>query len=120
MSYNIAAIDIHKKVLIVVVAGVAEEVADATGAAVELEGRKFGSGARERNHLVSWLQQRRVGSTRWSWNPPPRIGSRCGWIWNRIWRSCIGHRHNPTVRPKGARTTFGTPSVGGGVGWLAN
>jgi len=60
MSYNIAAIDIHKKVLIVVVAAVAEEVADATGAAVELEGRKFGSGARERNHLVSWLQQRRV------------------------------------------------------------
>ena len=58
MSYNIAAIDIHKKVLIVVVAAVAQ-VADATGAAVELEGRKFGSGARERNHLVSWLQQRR-------------------------------------------------------------
>ena len=38
----------------------AEEVADATGAAVELEGRKFGTGARERNHLVSWLPQHPV------------------------------------------------------------
>ena len=44
MSYHIAAIDIHKKVLIVVVAAVAEEVADATGAAVELEGRKLEAG----------------------------------------------------------------------------
>ena len=44
----------------VVVAAVAEEVADATGAAVELEGRKFGTGARERNQLVSWLPQHPV------------------------------------------------------------
>ena len=46
LSYKVAAIDIHKKMLMVVVAAVAEEVADATGAAVELEGRKFGTGAR--------------------------------------------------------------------------
>ena len=115
MSYNIAAIDIHKKVLIVVVAAVAEEVADATGAAVELEGRKFGSGARERNHLVSWLQQRRACKVVLESAAPLEAD-----VVGTIWRSCIGHRHNPTVRPKGARTTFGTPSVGGGVGWLAN
>jgi hypothetical protein len=46
LSYHIAAINIHKKVLMAGVAAVAEEVADATGAAVELEGRKFGTGAR--------------------------------------------------------------------------
>jgi len=74
MSYNIAAIDIHKKVLMVVVAAVAEEVADATGAALEFDCRKFGSGAAERSHLVSWLQQRQVRevvmeSTAQYWKP---------------------------------------------------
>ena len=44
LSYHIAAINIHKKVLMAGVAAVAEEVADATGAAVELEGRKLGPG----------------------------------------------------------------------------
>jgi hypothetical protein len=57
-----------------VVAAVSEEVADARAAAVELEGRKFGTGAGERNHLVSWLQQRQVrevilGSTAPYWKP---------------------------------------------------
>jgi len=60
MSYHIAAIDIHKRVLMVVVASVAEEVSDATGAAVEFECRRFGTGASERSHLVAWLQQHQV------------------------------------------------------------
>ena len=60
MSYQVAGIDIHKKVLMVVVAEVAEEAVDATGAAVKFECRKFGTGAHERNHLVSWLQQHQV------------------------------------------------------------
>src|SRR5713101_4834489 len=59
MSYKIAAIDIHKRVLMVVVATTAAEVADATGAAVEFEWRKFGAGADQRNQVVSWLQQHR-------------------------------------------------------------
>jgi len=58
----------------VVVASVAEEVADATGAAMEFECRRFGAGASERNHLVSWLQQRQVRevvmeSTAQYWKP---------------------------------------------------
>lgn len=58
----------------VVVATTADEVADATGAAVEFEVRKFGTGASERNHLVSWLQQRQVRevvmeSTAQYWKP---------------------------------------------------
>ena len=74
MSYNIAAIDIHKRVLMVVVASVAEEVSDATGAAMEFECRRFGTGASERSHLVAWLQQHQVRevvmeSTAQYWKP---------------------------------------------------
>jgi transposase len=74
MSYKIAAIDIHKRVLMVVVASVAEEVADATGAAMEFECRRFGTGASERQHLVAWLQQHQVRevvmeSTAQYWKP---------------------------------------------------
>jgi transposase len=74
MLYKIAAIDIHKKVLMVVVSSMAAEVEDTTGAAVEFEYRKFGAGASERNHLVSWLQQHQVRevvmeSTAQYWKP---------------------------------------------------
>ena len=74
MSYNIAAIDIHKRVLMVVVASVAEEVSDATGAAMEFECQRFGTGASERSHLGAWLQQHQVRevvmeSTAQYWKP---------------------------------------------------
>lgn len=74
MSYNVAGIDVHKKVLMVVVASMAEEVADAAGAALEFESRKFGTGASEREHLVAWLQSRQVQevvmeSTAQYWKP---------------------------------------------------
>jgi transposase len=57
MSYRVAAIDIHKRVLMVVVASAAEEVTDATGEALEFQCRRFGTGSSERKHLVSWLRQ---------------------------------------------------------------
>ena len=117
MSYNIAAIDIHKKVRMVV-AAVAEEVADTTGAAVELEGRKFGTGARERNHLVSWLQQHQVREV---------VLESTGQYWKPVWldlephlRSCLWRKRNPTARPKDASTISGMRNVWGGVGWPAN
>ena len=74
MSYTIAAIDIHKKVLMVVVATVDSEVADTTGQAIEFESRRFGTGSSERKHLVSWLQERGVTevvmeSTAQYWKP---------------------------------------------------
>src|SRR5260370_32884716 len=74
MSYKIASIDIHKKVLMVVVASTAAEVADAAGAAVEFERRKFGAGADQRNQVVSWLQHHQVQevvmeSTAQYWKP---------------------------------------------------
>src|ERR1017187_9837460 len=74
MSYKIAGIDIHKRVLMVVVASVADAVADATGAAMEFECRRFGTGASERQHLVAWLQEHQVRevvreSTAQYWKP---------------------------------------------------
>jgi transposase len=74
MSYKVAGIDIHKKVLMVAVATVAEEVADAAGEAIEFACRRFGAGARERNHLVDWLRERGVRevvmeSTAQYWKP---------------------------------------------------
>jgi hypothetical protein len=49
MKYRVAAIDIHKKVLMVVVATAAEEVTDATGEALEFECRRFGAGSSCKN-----------------------------------------------------------------------
>ena len=60
MTYRIAAIDIHKNVLMVVVAIAATEVADTAGEALEFLCRQFGTGAQERQHLVSWLQRQQV------------------------------------------------------------
>ena len=74
MSYRVAAIDIHKKVLMVVVATGADEVADATSEALEFDFRRFGAGSSERNHVVGWLQERGVRevvmeSTAQYWKP---------------------------------------------------
>lgn len=48
MSHNIAGIDVHKKLLVVV-------VADAARPDVTLESRRFGAGAAELRHLSAWL-----------------------------------------------------------------
>jgi transposase len=74
MSYKVAGIDIHKRVLLVVVASAGEEVPDVAGEALEFECRRFGAGAGERKHLVSWLQERNVSevvmeSTAQYWKP---------------------------------------------------
>lgn len=74
MAYRVAAIDVHKKVLMVVVATAAEQVSDATGQALDFECRRFGAGAGERMHLMSWLQARGVvevvmESTAQYWKP---------------------------------------------------
>ena len=74
MSCRIAAIDIHKRVLMVVIATVGDQVEDATAEAVEFECRRYGTGAMERKHLVSWLQEHGVQevvmeSTAQYWKP---------------------------------------------------
>lgn len=74
MAYRVAAIDVHKMVLIVAVATAADEVPDAAGEALEFECRRFGAMAEERQHLIAWLQQRGVRevvmeSTAQYWRP---------------------------------------------------
>lgn len=72
---RIAGIDIHKKVLIVVIATVVEkEIDGGTEQRIEYECRRFGSGTREREHLVAWLRERQVEevvmeSTAQYWKP---------------------------------------------------
>jgi hypothetical protein len=74
MSYQIAGIDVHKKVLMVV-------VIDASTPEVKLERRRFGTMPSELRRLSSWLQMQGVKEA-WlkkrPWNPPPSIGGRCG------------------------------------------
>jgi transposase len=67
MTYKVAGIDIHKKVLMVV-------VTDAVAQEWEFESRRFGTAAREREHLVAWLHERGVQeivmeSTAQYWKP---------------------------------------------------
>jgi len=67
MTYKVAGIDIHKKVLMVV-------VADAAAGEGGLESRRFGTAASEREHLVAWLRERGVQqivmeSTAQYWKP---------------------------------------------------
>lgn len=67
MTYKVAGIDVHKKVLMLV-------VTDAAAEQLEFESRRFGTTAREREHLVAWLQERGVQeivmeSTAQYWKP---------------------------------------------------
>ena len=67
MSHNIAAIDVHKKLLVVVIANSAKPDAP-------LQSRKFGTGAAEMRHLSGWLSQYEVSeavmeSTAQYWKP---------------------------------------------------
>jgi transposase len=67
MSYVVAGIDVHKKVLMVA-------VADASATEAEFECRRFGSSMSELQHLVAWLQERGVReavmeSTAQYWKP---------------------------------------------------
>jgi transposase len=67
MTYKVAGIDVHKKVLMVV-------VADAAADELTFESRRFGTAASEREHLVAWLQERGVQeivmeSTAQYWKP---------------------------------------------------
>jgi transposase len=75
MTRRIAGIDIHKKVLMVVVATIAEkEIAGGTEQQIEYEGRRFGGGTRDREQLVAWLRERAaeevvMESTAQYWKP---------------------------------------------------
>jgi transposase len=74
MPYSIAGIDIHKRVIMVVVASGSDDEADPVGQQLKFETRRFGTSASERKHLVSWLKERNIHeivmeSTAQYWKP---------------------------------------------------
>ena len=74
MAYRVAAIDVHKMVLIVAVAKAADDVKGPVGEALEFECRRFGATAQERTHLIACIEQRGVTegvmeSTAQYWKP---------------------------------------------------
>ena len=74
MPYTIAAIDVHKRVLMVVVATASEQVKDPVGEALEFECQRFGALEADRQQLVDWLRERGVQevvmeSTAQYWKP---------------------------------------------------
>lgn len=105
MSYTVAGIDIHKKVLMVVVATAADEVTDAAGQAIEFECRRFGTGASERKHLVSWLQQRQAREV---------VMESTAQYWRSVWLDLEPHceklhlaQAHSNRAPKGRKNDFG-------------
>jgi transposase len=104
MSYTIAAIDIHKSVLMVVVATAGDEVKDATGEALEFQCRRFGAGSSERQHLLSWLQEGGVREV---------VMESTAQYWKPVWldlESHIGKLHLAQAQsnraPKGRKNDF--------------
>ena len=78
MSYTIAGIDVHKKLLVVVVAEVTEQ------AEWSYERGKFGATASELQRLADWFQQRGVQEVMES--TAQYIGDRSGPRWSSTGR----------------------------------
>jgi hypothetical protein len=76
MSYSIAGIEVHKKVLVVVVAEVTEQ------GEWSYERGKFGATSSELQRLADWFQHGR----KWRWSLPRHIGDRCGAPWSNLGR----------------------------------
>jgi transposase len=105
MAYRVAAIDIHKSVLMVALASTANEVKDATGAAVEFECRRFGAGQKARGELVRWLQQNGVVEV---------VMESTAQYWKPIWLDLESHfeklhlaQAHSNRAPKGRKNDFG-------------
>lgn len=105
MSHKIAGIDVHKKVLMVV-------VIEATTPEETPERRRFATMPSDLRRLARWLRERDVkeavmGSPAQYW--------RSVWLdWSRIC-FCTWPRRSPTAPHGGANTTSGMPNVWCGV-----
>ncbi len=94
MTKTIAGIDIHKRVLMVVVK---------TGEAEEWERRKFGTTTTELTHLLSWLQQRQVEEA---------VMESTAQYWKPVWYVLEGHLQLRLAQawsnraPRGKKTDF--------------
>lgn len=95
-AYNIAGIDVHKKMLAVV-------VANARDTELHFECRRFGATVSELRHLVAWLQERAVQevameSTAQYWKP----------VWLALEEQCRLHlaQARSNQGPRGRKTDF--------------
>lgn len=97
MSFTIAGIDIHKRVLMVV-------VADASEPELEFEGRRFGTGAAELAHLAAWLAERGVQEV---------VMESTAQYWKPVWLELEAHfrlhlaQAQSNRAPKGRKWDFG-------------
>ena len=87
MSYKIAGIDVHKKVLMVV-------VIDATTPEEKPERRRFATLPSDLQRLLIWLREQGVEEA--VMNPRRNTGDRSGWNWNPTC-VCTWPRRFPTV-----------------------
>jgi transposase len=101
MSYKIAGIDVHKKVLMVV-------VMDAHAPADEPERRRFATMPSDLRRLLSWLQEKEVKEA---------VMESTAQYWRSVWLElesricvCSWHKRFPTVLHGVANTTSRTPN----------
>ncbi len=99
-QYNLAGIDVHKRMLAVV-------VANARDTELQFECRRFGTTISELRHLLAWLQERAVQevvmeSTAQYWKP----------VWLALEGSCQRHQAHGSYRRvrAAAKAIFETPS----------
>ena len=105
MARTIAGIDIHKRVLMVVVATVTEkEIDGGEEQQIEYEGRRFGSGTGEREHLVAWLREHRVEEV---------VMESTAQYWKPVWMDLEAHfpklhlaQAHSNKAPKGRKNDF--------------
>src|SRR6202790_846419 len=105
MSYKVAGIDIHKKVLMVVITIAGEEVVDPVGEALGFECRRFGTGASERQELIRWLKEHNVHEV---------VMESTAQYWKPVWLDLEPHfeklhlaQAHSNRAPKGRKNDFG-------------
>ena len=95
-QYNLAGIDVHKRMLAVV-------VANARDAELQFECRRFGTTMSELRHLLAWLQERAVQEV---------VMESTAQYWRPVWLALEGHcrLHLAQARsnrgPRGRKTDF--------------
>lgn len=106
MFQTLAGIDIHKKVLMVVIATVSRTVGEGeVNEEIQYQGRRFGSGTSEREHLIAWLQERGVEQV---------VMESTAQYWRPIWMDLEPHfsklhlaQAHSNKAPKGRKNDFG-------------
>jgi transposase len=111
MPHKVAGMDVHKKVLMVVVATVSDTIIlDTAGdeewaRKISYECRRFGSGAAERGHVASWLKERGVEEL---------VMESTAQYWKPVWLDLEPHiktlhlaQAHSNRAPKGRKSDFG-------------